>query len=658
MGERDLSNRAGARWAMLPADRQNLSHRRPVGLTRSVQCVYPWGLSWRLTPIFGAVADMRYDLLMLLCGVMAMGAGCRTLLIEPTDRDVYDLITSRQRHALGIQADADIGEETGEAASTSRMYSMNPRPLPPEVPAPFRKPLPQPDAHRADADEPIEDVAPPTTDDLIPESLFTDEQMKEVRRFSLYDALVYAMRHARDLQNAREELYLEGLDLSLERHLWTPQFVAEMQANYDDFESDAETDRAVSAVSEVAVSQRLRFGGEIVARVIHSLMRDVGEHVANSETGDVILSADIPLFRGAGPSAYESRYAAERELIYAVRRYERFRRSFLVAVAADFFNLQERKASITNTHQSYMNRRLDWDKADFIHRMGRSRTIAEAPRARANFRNAEARLVSAKEAYATALDRFKIRIGMAVGELLDVMNQDQDEGAKRVDRLLPDVDEPQAVELATRYRLDLINSADQVDDARRGVAIAKNRILPDLDLTASVAYASPADQLRAANFSEDRALWQAGVQLRMDDRKTERNAYRRSLVSLRRAQRDHEEFVDSVRADVRRALRRVAQQDNLRRIQESNVAENEIRYEGARAQYDLGRSTNQDVVDAQNDLLEAQNNLAAAVADYRIAILQFRRDTGTLRVTDEGRWETPEDSDNAGGGDVDPDAGP
>ena len=107
---------------------------------------------------------------------------------------------------------------------------------------------------------------------------------------------------------------------------------------------------------------------------------------------------------------------------------------------------------------------------------------------------------------------------------------------------------------------------------------------------------------------------------------------------MRRAERSHDEFADNVRAEVRRAVRRVVQQQNLRMIQTLNVSENELRLEAARAQFDLGRSTNQNVVDSETDLLRALNDLAAAVADYRVAILEFRRDTGTVRVRDDGRW--------------------
>ena len=568
-----------------------------------------------------------------MIAVLLIG-GCRTWLIDRTDREVYRLIEGRQQGALGIISDARIGSESGEVAAYDRMYRFNPRPLDPEVPEPFRKPRPAEPAARADDEE-----APAGTE--ISASIFSVEERDKVRVFGLRDVLAYAMRHGRELQDAKEDLYLAALDLSLERHLWTPQFVADVQTNYQDFPEDADPDRALSTVSEAAVTQRLPWGGQVSARIIHSLVREVRDRVSKGESGQVILDAEIPLLRGAGRIAYESRYTAERELIYAVRRYERFRRSFLVEVAADYLNLQQARAAIGNTFKSYQSRKLDWEKADFIHRMGRSRTVFDAPRAKATFRRAEADLVSIKERYESSLDRFKIRIAMSVGALLDVVDQDEDEESNALDALLPDIDEAAAAEIAITYRLDLLNSADQVDDVRRGVLIAKNRILPDLDLTGSWTLDSDSNQLRALNFREERRTWQGGVQLRIDDRKTERNAYRAALVGRRRAVRDHEEFEDTVRADVRRALRRLAEQENLRTIQALNVSENEFRVEAARAQFDLQRATNQDVVDAEDDLLVARNRYASAVAAYRVAILDFRRDTGTLRVSDDGRWLSP-----------------
>jgi outer membrane protein TolC len=60
----------------------------------------------------------------------------------------------------------------------------------------------------------------------------------------------------------------------------------------------------------------------------------------------------------------------------------------------------------------------------------------------------------------------------------------------------------------------------------------------------------------------------------------------------------------------------------------------------------LGKKDNRDVVDAETALLGARNRLAHAVAEYRNAILEFRRDTETLRVTDEGQLDQPDSAED------------
>ena len=65
--------------------------------------------------------------------------------------------------------------------------------------------------------------------------------------------------------------------------------------------------------------------------------------------------------------------------------------------------------------------------------------------------------------------------------MLDIVPQEEDEISHAVETLLPNVSVESSVQVARKYRLDLLTSADRVDDTRRGVVVAKNRILPDLD---------------------------------------------------------------------------------------------------------------------------------------------------------------------------------
>lgn len=588
--------------------------------------------------------------LILLGGSLLLLCACRTAVINRSDREVYSLVEQRQRDALGVTSEVRLQPEDGHVSLSEESYSFAPRPIDNEVPPEFQSPGTSPDDREdtglqgegAQTEEAAGVADDGDADDEAYPSIYSPREQTEVQVFGLKDVLAYAMRSGRDLQDAREDLYLEALNLTLERHLWTPQLVANaaVDADFSDAGGLNDLERAITATADVGMTQRLPYGGQVIARVLHRLVRDLETHVTSAETGSLILEADIPLLRGAGKTAYESRYSAEREVIYAVRRFERFRRSYMVAVAARYFNLQRSKAEIVNAFKKYTSNKEDWERAEVINKLGQSRTVFEAPRAKASFRNAEATLVSAKEQHATALDRFKIFLGMPVDAKLDVLDQDADVQSRDLDSLLPDLAVAGAVEVALRYRLDVLTEADRVDDRRRGAEVARNQMLPDLDFAGGITFDSDPERANSSSFNTERNTWNAGLSFRIDDRKTERNAYRAALVSLRRAQRDFEEFVDTVRADVRRAHRRIVQQDNLRKIQALNVEENELRYLMAKAQFDLGKSTNQDVVDADDDLLTARNELASAVASYRNAILEFRLDTGTLRVRDDGSWDS------------------
>ena len=49
-----------------------------------------------------------------------------------------------------------------------------------------------------------------------------------------------------------------------------------------------------------------------------------------------------------------------------------------------------------------------------------------------------------------------------------------------------------------------------------------------------------------------------------------------------------------------------------------------------------------DVTEAQDALLEARNALSAAAVDYRLAELDFMRDTGVLKIDNTGLVTTPD----------------
>lgn len=617
-------------------------------------------------------------------GVMGLGlllASCAEFLTRDADRDVYHLIEKRQRQALGTTSDVRIdgpaakgGEQRANAGNVDP-YAFAPHPIENAVPEAFHRlpPTTQPADAANDLTATTEPAAAapdavatiPPADTPATASADTQPALTPVANnrpttrparpeMALHDVLAYAFRHSRDFQSAKEELYLAALDLTLERHLWTPRFFGEVSSLYSIQQSPTadskgnvsrEPDNTLDSVARAGVRQKLPYGGEVVAEVINSLVRDVSNHITDGETGQALITADLPLLRGAGPAAFESRFQAERNLIYAIRTFEGYRRSLVVSIAADYFNLQNLRQQINNTEQSVQSFSFIARQTQALMGGGR-RTILDVQRADQERLVATNDRVDSIATYETALDNFKLRIGMPVETAIDVpLPAEPGAGgpgaAEMADAALrmPDVNADDAIVAALKYRLDLLNDLDRIGDAERGVNIAENNLLPDLRATSSVALNTRSDQAGVGHYDDEYGVYKAGLTLEIPlDRMTERNALRRSQVTKNEAERTYEQSRQAVILQVRSAMRRVEQQQLSLQIQIKNRDLALLRRQASEDQMRRGSIGNRDLVEAENALLAARNRLSAAQAGLNLAVLQFRRDTGTLRVGDDGKW--------------------
>jgi len=599
-------------------------------------------------------------------------AGCQWF-VDDADREVYRLIDQGQQHTLGETRDVDLGREQSPIHVDKTVYDFAPHPVDPNIPPSFTKPATTQPCASAPTKVSEGDIPPVTPLQVSPVPAGSLEESRVqtssgppsravpsatqptgieagAEALGLVDALAYAFRHSREFQTAKEDLYLAGLALSLERFLWTPQWMGEVRSQYANFGEIRKFDHAMDAVAEVGVQQRLPYGGNLTARTINTLMRDLTNHVTTGESGAVILQADIPLLRGAGRVAYESRYQAERDLIYAIRTFERFRRSLVVDIASDYFELQALKQQILNTQESVDAFAQLVTRAEALWSSGRIIRL-EVQRAEQDYFSASNQLIDAIEAYQSALDRFKIRIGMPIEKPIEVTlasvptTQPQTGRgllqAKTLEQtlMMPDVSPQEAIKVALQYRLDLLNDLDRIDDSARGVKIAENNLLPDLAAFGSVQFDTNPTERKMSNYNYKRTTWRAGLALELPlNRRAERNDLREAIILKRRAERNYELAQDTVEVQVRRAMRRVQQQQETLRIQMLNRTLAQKRLVAAEIRFKKGQVSNREVVEAQRELLRAQDRLAQSQSGVRTAILEFRRDTGTLRVNDEGQW--------------------
>lgn len=456
---------------------------------------------------------------------------------------------------------------------------------------------------------------------------------QEALQLDIASALALAQQFSREYRSAEEDYILAALRLLIERHLWGPRFFDEVSATAVGRADGGAFDSALQLVNELTVTQRLPYGGEVSARLLARATEDLRELVAGEEvsSAELVLDANLPLLRGAGLAARDSRIQAERDLIYAARDFERFRREFLVDIATEFLGLVVQQQSIANAETRLIRLREFLGREEELVDAGRS-TRFDAALAAQDVLFAEDDLRSAQESYRFAVDRFKVRLGLPVDEAVVIVPSSLGLPA-------PAADDAEAVRMALAYRLDLQTERDQVSDSLRQIDIAKNQLLPDLNIAGSFSIPTEGGVRRPGlGITTDESAYAAGITFGLPlDREIERLNLRQAQIAAERSQRDYTEFRDNIVVEVRDSVREIGRAIFSLELQEENIGIARLRLESIEAAPD--RATARDRSDAADDLNQAMNDRDAAVRDLEVAILNYLLNTGTLRVAADGSIE-------------------
>jgi outer membrane protein TolC len=142
-----------------------------------------------------------------------------------------------------------------------------------------------------------------------------------------------------------------------------------------------------------------------------------------------------------------------------------------------------------------------------------------------------------------------------------------------------------------------------------------------------------------ARFDPTEGLYSASLLLDLPfERTEERNAYREAYLDLEQAVRDLQALEDTIKLNVRSALRQLLESRESAGIQVEAVRLARDRVTSTNLFLEAGRAQVRDVLDAQESLLSAQNALTEAFVGYRVAELEFQRDLGVLQVATTGTW--------------------
>lgn len=398
------------------------------------------------------------------------------------------------------------------------------------------------------------------------------------------------------------------------------------------------SERSVAGGTQVGVDWLMKGGGRIALGLTTNLLQFVSGDMESLSSSVLSGSVTQPLLRGAGSKVAAERLTqAERDVLYALRDFSRFRKQFAVQVCASYYGVLQDLDAVRNNYNSYQNFVRNAERERDFAEVGRS-TLASVGRQEAAVLSAENRWINSVRGYRESLDEFKILLGLSTNAPI-VLDSDELIELREAGLKHPSIPMEDAVEVAFNARLDLYTVRDQYDDATRAVDVAQNALLPDVDLVADASVRSAGED-NAQRLDFRRTNWNAGVDVDLPfDRKAERNAYRRALIALERSRRDRTLAEDAIALEVRRAWRNLESARRNYLIAEKSVELNLRRVEEQELLADLGRGSALDQVDAQNNLTESQNGLTSSLIGHTLARLQFWLDMGILYIKEDGQWE-------------------
>lgn len=454
------------------------------------------------------------------------------------------------------------------------------------------------------------------------------------RLMALPDVLKQAQRTSREYITREEDYILAAIRLLIERHLWSPRLFNDTTASFNSAQVDGDSDTALRVINELRATQRLPYGGEASARWVY----DATENLRSSATEQyrqssaLVFDANIPLLRGAGLIAQESLIQAERDLVYAARTFENQRREFFVQISRDFFDLQQQRDAIRNTELQIQSLEMQLRRMQALFEAGRE-PMFQVNLTENQLLSARSAISGQQDAYVLSLDRFKVRLGLPVGEPIVIAERDD-----QADIPMPVITLEEATALALEYRLDLQNRRDQLDDRRRAVKNARNQLLPDLNLAGDVRFPTDADAREGgAVYEPDDVQYGASVTFGLPlDREIERLNLRTSQISLEQAIRDYDAFRDELILSVRDSVRNIelakfnlllnerAVEINVQRQHEQDLKADEV--------------TPRDRLDTESELRDSRNARDQAATDLRNAILDYLIATGQMRVDRDGTF--------------------
>ena len=179
----------------------------------------------------------------------------------------------------------------------------------------------------------------------------------DARLLTFDESISYAIEHSEEYLLAQESYLITAIRLLIEEHRWTPLPTNVSSAQVIADGNDGRFASTLNLLNETSITQQLPFGGDVSAAFVVDATQQLDNAIGDDQqSADIVLAATFPLQRGFGDVALEPLIQSRRNLVYAARNFETFRREFYFQLATTYLGLVLQLQQIANAERQVERR--------------------------------------------------------------------------------------------------------------------------------------------------------------------------------------------------------------------------------------------------------------------------------------------------------------
>lgn len=225
-----------------------------------------------------------------------------------------------------------------------------------------------------------------------------------------------ALANNREFQTRLETVYLQALALTLNRFEFDIQFFLRRNTNFQHFGTSSlpSESNTLSDSTNFGWTRNFAAGGQLLVDFANNFVWEFTgrTHTASSSIGATLIQ---PLLRGFGRNIrLESLTQAERDVLYAVRDYARFRKQFWASINVDsggYLQLLRQVQGVRNARANLRSQEENYALYQRLFQGGRTQ-VANVDQVYQALLSARRDLISAEIELQNSLDRFKLQLGL------------------------------------------------------------------------------------------------------------------------------------------------------------------------------------------------------------------------------------------------------